>query len=126
MAVYQGARLRTDRLSATGASARRARVSASAPTATAPGGARVRPIGALMAIIVAATMLGLVYLTQTLGSAATSTDIYKTEKASQQNWTTTQTLQISIAKATDADNIGPKARKQGLERLGDPIVLPAP
>ena len=40
---------------------------------------RVRPMGVLMAAILAATMLGLVYLTQTLGSNATSTEIGQLE-----------------------------------------------
>ena len=76
MAVYQGTRLRTSAHPAAGTSARRSRSAAPATVSPVP---RVRPMGLLMAAIVAATMLGLVYLTQTLGTNATSTEVYQLE-----------------------------------------------
>ena len=70
MAVYQGVRLRTSALPpATPLPRARAGRATTATTTTAP---RLRPVGLLMAGILGATMLGLVYLTQTLGANATS------------------------------------------------------
>ncbi|MEX1296225.1 MAG: hypothetical protein AB1Z67_08655 [Candidatus Limnocylindrales bacterium] len=123
MAVYQGARLRTDRLAATRTSVRGARAAAPAPVATSP---RVRPMGLLMAVIVAATMLGLVYLTQTLGTSTTSAEIYDLETTSRELFSDTRTLQLQALKLTEADTIVLKANKQKLKNLGEIVVLRAP
>lgn len=123
MAVYQGARLRTDGLPAAATSTPRSRAVAAPP---AGGAARVRPMGLLMAVIVAATMLGLVYLTQTLGTNATTTEIGLLEIERNDLITDTKRLQIRILKATEADVIIPKAQKQKLKKLGGITVLPAP
>ncbi len=70
MAVYQGVRLRTSALPpATPLPRTRAARATTATSTTTP---RLRPVGLLMAGILASTMLGLVYLTQTLGANATS------------------------------------------------------
>lgn len=123
MAVYQGARVRTDALPAGQAVSRRGRVAAPPIASTA---SRARPMGLLMAVIVATTMLGLVYLTQTLGSSATDTEIWRLQNQSRELWTDTRNLQIRALKATEADEIVPAAKNLKLKRLGDPDVLPAP
>lgn len=123
MAVYQGARLRTDALPAGRVASRQARAAALPTTTT---NSRVRPMGLLMAVIVAVTMLGLVYLTQTLGSSATDTEIWRLQTKSGELVADTRTLQIQVLKATESDEIVPEAKKLKLKRLGQPRVLTAP
>jgi len=123
MAVYQGTRLRTNALPAAGSSAQRARAAAPAAVSASP---RVRPMGLIMAAIVVATMLGLVYLTQTLGTDATVNEIgtleAKLDKIDVQiNRIETEALILSQAEA-----VVPLAQDQELRRLGPPIVLSAP
>jgi hypothetical protein len=122
MAVYQGARLRKDAAPAA-ITARSARATAPTPGS---GSKRARPMGLLMAVIVATTMLGLVYLTQTLGASATSTEIFYLEKEAGELFKDTRNLQIQALKLTESDRVIPKARKQKLQRLDDLRVLPAP
>jgi len=124
MAVYQGARLRTDALPAAGTPARQVRATAPASVTTAS--PRVRPMGLLMAAIVAATILGLVYLTQTLGSSATSSEIRGLREDRDEFIKDTRILQIHVMDAVESDVIVPKARKQQLKKLGGITVLPAP
>jgi cell division protein FtsL len=83
-------------------------------------------MGLLMAAIVAVTMLGLVYLTQTLGTNATSTEIGLLQTKRNELITDIKRLEIEALDMTQAEVIVPKARKQNLKRLGAPIVLPAP
>ena len=123
MAAYQGARVRTAALPASQVASRGARVAAPPIASTA---SRARPMGLLMAVIVAATMLGVVYLTQTLGSSATNTEIWYLQNDSRELWTDTRNLQIRALKATEFDEIVPQAKNLKLKRLGDPVVLPAP
>lgn len=123
MAVYQGARLRTDALPAAGIPARHVRAAAPASVATAP---RVRPMGLLMAAIVASTILGLVYLTQTLGSSATSEEIYGLQSDRNELIKDTRILQIHVMDAVESDVIVPRAKKQQLKRLDGITVLSAP
>ena len=125
MAVYQGARLRTDALPAGGVASRQARAAA-LPSTNTTTNSRVRPMGLLMAVIVAVTMLGLVDLPQTLGSSATDTEIWRLQKASGELVADTRTLQIQVLKATESDEIVPEAKKLKLQRLGQPKVLTAP
>jgi hypothetical protein len=123
MAVYQGARLRTTAAPAGRITPRQARAAAPAPVATTP---RVRPMGLLMAATVGVTILGLVYLTQTLDSNATSTEIYLMEKESGDLFGRTRSLQIQIMETADSDEVIRKAKKQKLKRLDGIDVLPAP
>ena len=123
MAVYQGTRLRTSAHPAAGTSARRSRSAAPATVSPVP---RVRPMGLLMAAIVAATMLGLVYLTQTLGTNATSTEIYRLETERNELITDIKRKQVWALEMVQAEAVLPKASKQKLKWLGEPIVLPAP
>jgi len=122
MAVYQGTRLRSGAVRAAGTPARPVRSAVPAGNAVP----RVRPMGLLMAAIVAVTMLGLVYLTQTLGTNATSTEIGLLQTKRNELITDIKRLEIEALDMTQAEVIVPKARKQNLKRLGAPIVLPAP
>ena len=83
-------------------------------------------MGVLMAVTVAVTMLGLVYLTQTLGTSATSSEIYYLEQDRADLIKDTKRLQIRTRRMTEAEIIIPKAQKQGLKHLGDIVVLTAP
>ena len=123
MAVYQGARLRTNAPAAAGASARPSRALAPATVGSAP---RVRPVGLLMAAIVASTIVGMVYLTQTLGTNAASTEIDRLEVQRNELITEIKRHEIVALDMTQAEVVEPKARDQKLKRLGDPVVLPAP
>lgn len=125
MAVFQGARLRSTTLPAVDDAARFPRVSAPAP-ATVRATPRVRPMGLLMAGIVTATMLGLVYLTQTLGSNATTDEIRSLDVQRQELHKTIRRSAVAVQDVTDADVITVAARDQKLKRLGGPLVLPAP
>jgi hypothetical protein len=125
MAVYQGARLRTESLPAREVAGRHPRAAAPRSSGAA---SRMRPMGLLMAVIVATTVLGLVYLTQTLGSSATSTEIWRLERQAGDLYKDTRTLQIGVMRAAEPDAIISKAKKKtfNLKRLDDLVVLPAP
>jgi hypothetical protein len=83
-------------------------------------------MGVLMAAIVAATMLGLVYLTQTLGSNATSSEIRGLE-AQRTELVRDIDRQVIIANDLIEDEVvGRKARQLGLKKLGAAVVLRAP
>ncbi|MEA2026042.1 MAG: hypothetical protein U9O18_05065 [Chloroflexota bacterium] len=122
MAVLQGARLRTGALPAT-AVAVRPRVAA---PSTIRANRRARPMGRIMAGIVIATMLGLVYLTQTLGSNATSSEIRSLDRQRVKLTGELHRQAIQVEVLTLADVITKKAGKQGLRKLRAPVVLPAP
>lgn len=81
-----------------------------------------------MATIVAATMLGLVYLTQTLGSHATSAEIVGLEatRAELQKQITQGSL--IVMEASEEDNVRARAQagKLKLRKLGAPLVLRVP
>ena len=83
-------------------------------------------MGLLMAAIVAVTMLGLVYLTQTLGTNATTSEIRGLEAASTELRKEIRRHDILALEMTQADAIVPLAKKQKLKRLGGLVVLPAP
>lgn len=125
MAVFQAARLRSTALPA-------ARVSAPAvrPRASAAAAVRathsVRPVGLFLAGILVATMLGLAYLTQTLGTNATSSrvDRLQAEKVTLQATLRNQSFQLT--ELTEVDLIRASVQKQGFRSLGNPTVLRAP
>jgi hypothetical protein len=121
MAVFQGARIRNVSMPADPA-ARRVK---SVPTA-ARSRSGARPMGLIIAAILATTMLGLVYLTQTLGSNAATSEI--TQLAAEGNklrgvWRT-QSLYVGLE--LDATNVAKRARALKLKQLGDPVVLRVP
>jgi len=79
-----------------------------------------------MAAIMAATMLGLVYLTQTLGSNATSSEIRDLAAQREELGQRLRNQAMAVETFADPEEIGLKARKLGLRKLGDPVVLAAP
>jgi len=122
MAVFGGARLRTVALPTTTADgAARAAAQRAARTAS-----RLRPTGLLMAFILAATMLGLVYLTQTLGSNATSSEITGLAAQREELGRQLRNLAVAVEAYADPDELGRIARRRGLVELDDVVVLPVP
>ena len=121
MAVFQGTRLRTTALPATTPIARRATAPASGHS-----GARVSPTGLLLAGILATTMLGLVYLTQTLGSSATSSRISDLETQRAVLTTQLQRQATQVLLGTDSVAMEQRAQELGLRKQGEIIVLKAP
>jgi hypothetical protein len=83
-------------------------------------------MGLLMAAIVAATIVGLVYLTQTLGTNAESTEIDRLEVQRNQLIQEIKRHEVVALDMTQAEVVVPRARDQKLKRLGEPLVLPAP
>lgn len=122
MAVYQGVRLRSAALPSATASPARPGASPSGTHA----GARVRPAGIFMAAILTGTLLGLVYLTGTLGSSATSSEIGDLggERTALDQDLALQ--EIQVIKLTEADAIIEAAKDLGLRKLGHAVVLKAP
>ena len=127
MAVLQGTRLRTGAVPSARPTVARPHVApAVAPKATSALGSRVRPIGLLMAGIVIATMLGMVYLTQTLGAnAATSSVLYLEDKREEYRQEAGRQSYRILQHATD-DHVRAAARRLGLKDLGEAVVLAAP
>ncbi len=129
MAVFQGARLPTTALPAARPVARPRLVSAAIPRPAQPAvrtTPRVRPAGLLMAGILAATMLGLVYLTQTLGANATSSEIRSLDSQREDMRREITRQALHVKDVTKADAIIGNARQLGLQELDDKLVLTAP
>ena len=83
-------------------------------------------MGLLMAGIVIATMLGMVYLTQTLGAnAATSNVVYLEDKREEYRQEAGRQAYRIMKHATD-DHVRTEARRLGLKDLGEAVVLVAP
>jgi hypothetical protein len=122
MAVFQGARLRTTALPDRGTTIG-ARGVARPIVGAVP---RPRPAGVLLAVILGATMLGLVYLTQTLASNAASSEISDLRVTRADIWQKVQTQSATITQLADDSVVASKAAKLGLHRLGHPLVLTAP
>lgn len=125
MAVMQAARLRSTALPAASskAPAVRARTSATAAVRSATG---VRPVGLFMAGILVSTMLGLAYLTQTLGTNATSSEVRELQADLAGLDTNLRRQSIHLMNLTEADAVIDRARAQGFRSLGEPLVLRAP
>jgi hypothetical protein len=121
MAVIGGTRLRGTALPAADVAV----VRPAAPT-TARSTPRVRPVGLLMAGIAAATMLGLVYLTQTLGSNATSSEIRALEAQRLELADDLSRQAIVSGSYTDPEAVVMAAKRHKLRKLDDMVVLPAP
>jgi hypothetical protein len=122
MAVFQAARLQ-GAAQADYPAARRPRVTSSS---RARSGARLRPTGLLLAAILAATMLGLVYLTQTLGSNAVSSEIRDLAAKREELGRLLRNQALAVETYADPEEIGRRAHKLGLITLGDVVVLTAP
>ena len=121
MAVLQGVRLRTGAMPA----ARSAPARVSVPAAL-PSTPRVRPMGLLMAAIVIATLLALAYLTQTLGSNATSAEVrwHQSQQAKMKDEIGRHATLVQVK--IDAEDIRAEARRLELKKLSRPVVLEAP
>lgn len=119
MAVYQGARLRATAVPSAEAPAFRRR--AARPAMTSP--PRIRPAASLVATILVATILGLVYLTQTLGANASSVEI--ASLAAQRESFQRQLLnqRSLIAQQTTDGRIEAWAEANGLVDLGEPVIV---
>ena len=83
-------------------------------------------MGLLMAGIITATMLGLVYLTQTLGSNATSSEIRYLEAQRLELADDLRRQAVLVESFTDPDVVTKAARRSKLHNLGGAVVLPAP
>jgi len=83
-------------------------------------------MGLVMAAIVAATLLGLVYLTQTLGSNATTSEIGLLEAQRADLHKEVRRHQTLVLRKADEDAIRAQARRLKLKPLDDAIVLTAP
>jgi hypothetical protein len=125
MAVFQAARLRSTALPAASVSGPAVRPRASA-TAAVRATHSVRPVGLLLAGILVATMLGLAYLTQTLGTNATSSQVDQLQAESVTLQATLRNQSFQLAELTEVDLIRASAQRQGLRSLGKPTVLQAP
>ena len=79
-----------------------------------------------MAAILGATMLGLVYLTQTLGSNAATADISAAAAKGNELRGALRNQGLTVEIYTDPAEITKRARKLGLKPLGDAVVFPAP
>jgi hypothetical protein len=121
MAAFQGARLRAVAIPDQGIAARARGVSR--PVASAI--PRPRPAGLLLAAILAATMIALVYLTQTLASNATSSEIADLADRREEIARLLRNQALAIETWADPAEVGRKARELGLRQLGDVVVLPA-
>lgn len=83
-------------------------------------------MGILMAGILVATMVGLAYLTQTLGSNATTAEISSLTNKSNDLRAQLSLQEYNVELATDPSDIAKRARELGLKPLGDTLVLTAP
>jgi hypothetical protein len=135
MAVYQGTRLRSATLAERRPERRvraatlhddriesRVRAAARPVVAAVP---RPRPAALLMAGILAATMIGFAYLTQTLASNATSAEISALELKLQDLAQEVRHQEALVVMWQDTE-LAPAAAELGLKLHGDPVTLKAP
>jgi hypothetical protein len=83
-------------------------------------------MGLLIAAILATTMLGMVYLTQTLGSNATSSEISGLASDTNGLRADLRNQSLSVGMKMDAEKVTKRARALKLQPLGDTVVLPTP
>lgn len=120
MAVYQGARVHAAVMPARSAALPRRRMHV--PLVTVRG---VRPAGAVIGVILIVTLFGLVYLTQTLRSAAASLEVERllAERAQLERQLLVQ--QGTIARWNSQAGVTEWAQNKGLDDLGDLLILNA-
>ena len=121
MAVYQGARIRTPPLPVGARPVAQRRVGADPGTRAAR---RVRPVAFVLAAILVAFLLGLVYLTQTLQAGVTNYQIDNLLIERQQLQQELQSEQGAARSGARAQVIQ-WAQQHGLTRLGGKIRVPA-
>jgi len=124
MAVYQGTRLRVQAPRSASLPARTAGRITHGSTRTVP--ARVRPTTALMGLVLAGTLLGFVYLTQTLGSNAASAEIVSLSRQGEDRERQLRNQVAAVQFKADPVQVGLRAKKLGLVPLGDAEILSAP
>jgi hypothetical protein len=137
MAIFQGVRLRgitlpgespvRARARARGhgvADPRRAAEARPSPDAARPAG--VRPVGILIAMILVATMVGLAYLSQTLGTNATTEEISSLTGRANMARQVLSRQALVVEFAIDPQKVATEAGKLRLRSLGDPVVFRAP
>ena len=79
-----------------------------------------------MGAILTGTMLGLVYLTQTLGSNAASAEIAGLKGEREELGRQLRNQIVAVEFAADPVQVGLRAKDLGLVRLGDAETLSAP
>ena len=121
MAVYQGARMRTVTIPA-GARPVAARRASQIP---ARARRRLRPVAFVLAGVLVAFLLGLVYLTQTLQAGVTNYQIDNLLNERQQLQRELQSQQGAVAQWGSEPQVVQWAQQQGLNRLGGKIRVPA-
>ncbi len=121
MAVYQGARMRAVSLPA-GARPIAARRAAHIP---ARARRRLRPVAFVLAGIMVAFLLGLVYLTQTLQAGVTGYAIDSLLNERQQLQQELQSQQGEVAQWASEPQVVQWGQQHGLTRLGVKIRVPA-
>lgn len=121
MAVYQGARMRAVTIPA-GARPVAARRAAHIP---ARARRRMRPVAFVLAGVLFAFLLGLVYLTQTLQAGVTNYQIDNLLNVRQQLQRELQSQQGAVAQWGSEPQVVQWAQQQGLNRLGGKIRVPA-
>ncbi len=119
MAIYQGARLGNAGFRAETVTAAPRRAVRSAEVA----GPRVRPAALLVAIILVGTILGLAYLTQTLGANASNVEIGQLAADRGQFQRQLLTQRSTIGQRTTDGLIEDKAVASGLADLGDAVIV---
>ncbi len=122
MAIYQGTRLRTATALPERRVGARVRAAARPVVASVP---RPRPTALLMAGILAATMVGFTYLTQTLASNATSAELDDLQIRLGEMEQTQRSLTYAIETWRDTD-VTVRATKLGLADRQRPLILEAP
>lgn len=123
MAIYQGTRVRSMALPAAPAARPRPRVPASGSVG---GTARIRPMGIVLAGILAGTMVGMAYLTQTLGSSATSSEIARLETKKADLIKDLNIRAGEVVGLIERDAIEREARGLGFRDLGKAVRLKGP
>jgi hypothetical protein len=129
MAVLQGAHARPRNLPrARTTPAARPVVQAGTSTTSSTGSAvaRVRPAGLLLAAIMASALFGMVYLTQTLGTSAMSSEAASLDQDGADLQGQIKRNYIQVGLLVQDDEIRAAARRLKLKDLAKPVVLPAP
>ncbi|MEA2622702.1 MAG: hypothetical protein QOH61_1612 [Chloroflexota bacterium] len=123
MAVYQGARIRTTLGLPDGARPVVARRASRIPVRARK---RLRPVAFVLAGILVAFLLGLVYLTQTLQAAVTNYQIDNLFIERQRLVQELQSQQGAIAQWGSEPQVVQWAQQEGLNRLGGKVRITAP
>lgn len=84
---------------------------------------RIRPAGMVIAVILMSTLLGLVYLTQTLRAAATSLEIATLEAQNAELWRELMSQDTVIRGASARPAVLQWALRRGLDDLGRVSVV---